>query len=356
MNGSDSELTGRRLDSGVALTGVRRSGRLTRLLALVPILVVLAAAIFGARALIHDTSILDPKVTAAPGGPPADRVLDDGRKALRDNNPSGAAATLNEGVKRFPNDQRLRFALAEALLGVGDFAGAYEQYDRGIALGEDRAEYRFAAGMAASQAKLLDQAEAQWLKARELDRSNPQYPLFLAQLQRKLGRNADARTNLVVATKLDPNLAVAWGTLAAIALDENHLDSALQHADKALKLDPGNNLWRVVKAQVLRRDNKPREALDVLNTIPEFERLTDRAAMEQSALCHGLLGQPADAASMYVKALESAPEDADLAFQAAVWLERDRQNERALTYAKRSAMLGDERAKALAERLAHAGD
>jgi tetratricopeptide (TPR) repeat protein len=335
---------------GVVAPG--RRGR--KLVALLPLVLV----VLGGGYALYRVSVSPTVAKMATGsgagvakGPSRDEVLELGRQAIKNNKAELAAKELGAGVERFPNDQPLRLAYAEALLAQGKFADAYEQYDRAVAFGEDKAPYRFAAGMAAMKAGLDDQAEAQWLKARELDKASPQYPLFLAQLQRKKGRNADARANLMIAVALDPNLAVAWGSLAAIALDENHTGPALQHAEKAAKLDPTNPLWRVLQAKVLRRENRPREALDLVLAIPEFDRANDATIIEEIAACHGMLGDPRAASEEYVKASEGSPENAEFAYQAALWLQRAGDEGRALAYAKRAGMLGKAEGKKLAESL-----
>ncbi len=346
--GGRSESTNPSRHDGPA--GARRSRKLAALLPLVVL-------VLGGGYALYRVSVLPSVAKMASGGgaaakgPSREEVMELGRQALKSNKAELAAKELFEGVERFPNDQPMRLAYAEAPLLQGKYADAYEQYDRAVAFGEDKAAYRFAAGMAASKAGLDDHAEAQWLKAREMDRANPQYPLFLAQLQRKNGRNADARANLMVAVALDPNLAVAWGSLAAIALDENHTGPALQHAEKAAKLDPTNPLWRVVQAKVLRRENRPREALEIVLAIPEFDRAGDAAIIEEIAACHGMLGDPRAAAEEYVLASEGSPENAEFAYQAAIWLQRAGDGDRALAYAKRAGMLGKAEGKALAESL-----
>ena len=331
-----------------------RSKRGRKLASLLPLLLIVLGGGYALYRASVSPSIA--KLASSGGGapaaePPRDELLATGRQALKNNKPELAERHLARGVERFPNDQPMRLAYAETLLALGKFADAYEQYDRAVAFGQDRAEYRFAAGMAASRAGLNDHAEAQWIKARELDKANPQYPLFLAQLQRKLGRNADARANLVIAAALDPNLAVAWGSLAAIALDENHTGPALQHAEKAAKLDPTNPLWRIMQSKILRRENRPREALDIVMAVPEFERTTDISIIDELAACHGMLGDPRAAANVFVEAANASPENAELAYQSAVWLQRAGDTERALAYAKRAAMLGKAEGKALAESL-----
>lgn len=326
-------------------------GRARKLLALAPLAVLLVVAVVVVVRL-SNTAVTAPSVgTPVAAGPTSAELIDIARQALKNSKTDHAEPALKDGVERFPSDQALRLTYAEVLLSRQKFAEAYEQYDRAVALGEDRAEYRFAAGMAASQAGLSDHAEAQWLRARELDRANPQYPLFLAQLQRKAGRNADARANLMMAVKLDPALAVGWGTLAAIALDENHAGPALQHAEKAIALEPSQGLWRVLKAKILRRDNRPREALDAVLAMPRAERALTPGALDEIAACHGLLNEPRAAADVYIQRLDEAPEDADAAYNAAIWLQRAADPERAAAYAKRAAMLGKAEAKALVESL-----
>lgn len=331
-------------------------GRGRKLAALLPLaLIVLGGGYALYRVTASPTVAKLATGTAKPEqGPPAEEILATGRQALKNNKADLAERELARGVERFPNNQPLRLALAESLLAQGKFAEAYEQYDRAVAFGEDRAEYRFAAGMAASKAGLDDQAEVQWLRARELDKASPQYPLFLAQLQRKNGRNADARANLMMAVALDPNLAVGWGSLAAIALDENHTGPALQHAQKAAKLDPANPLWRVLQSKILRRENRPREAFEIVSAIPEYDRAADMAIIDELAACHGMLGDPRAAGELYVSAAEGSPENAEFAYNAAIWLQRAGDGERALAYAKRAGMLGKAEGKALAESMMRA--
>lgn len=331
--------------------------RTRKLLALAPLLLIVLGAAYALYRVTASPAVS--KLAASPSspeGPPRDELLDAARQALRNNKFDLAADELSAGVARFPNDQPLRLAYAEALMAQQKFPEAYEQYDHAVALGADRAEYRFAAGMAASKAGLDDHAEAHWIKAREIDKSNPQYPLFLAQLQRKRGRNADARANLVIAAALDPNLAVAWGSLAAVALDENHIGPALQHAEKAVRLDPTNPVWRVLHAKVLRRDNRPREALAVVAALPEGERTVNPAVIDELAACHAMLGDPRAAADAYIRASDGSPENPEFAYQSALWLQRAGDTDRAVAYAKRAAMLGKAEARKLSESLAESLD
>lgn len=289
---------------------------------------------------------------SAPAPPQAVLEVLDTARALMDQDKAPAAeAILAPAAARFPESQQLHLLLGECLLQQGRLEEAYEHYARGIFIGPDHPEYRFAAGTVASQLGWLDEAEAHYLAAQSMQPSNPKFPLYLAQVQRKMGKVDEARANLLVATRLDETLAIAWATLAAIALDENRLSVAGQHIAKARALEPDRADFRVIEAKILRRNNDPERALDLLLAIPEEERLRDPGVMLELSLCFGLLGRTSEAASMYVSAVGVNPDDAEIAYQAAVWLERDRQPGRAASYARHAAAKGHEGARRMIERL-----
>ncbi|MBL8747461.1 MAG: hypothetical protein JNK58_14035 [Phycisphaerae bacterium] len=62
-----------------------------------------------------------------------------------------------------------------------------------------------------------------------------------------------------------------------------------------------------------------------------------------------MLNETASAASMYVAAVAANPDNPELAYQAALWLDRDHQRPRAATYARHAAAKGHEAAKKLCE-------
>ena len=278
-------------------------------------------------------------------------VLDAARTAIDQERAASAEGMLRSAVDRFPGDQRLRFMLGECLLALGKGAEAYEQYDHGIMIGPDHAEYRHAAATIAAQLGRLDEAEAHYLVAQRLAPSNPKFPLYLAQVQRKQGKNDEARANLVMATALEPELAIAWGSLAALALEENRLSVGLGYVERARALEPTRSEWLVLEAKLLRRDNQPERALALLADVPVEARVKDAALLEEMALCHGMLGRAGEAGRLYVEALDASPERSELAYQAAVWFERSGERERARAFAHRARTLGHEGAAALLARV-----
>jgi tetratricopeptide (TPR) repeat protein len=282
-------------------------------------------------------------------------ALDSARLLMDQGKPAAAEAILRAGTRKFPADQSLVLLLGECLLQQGRGEEAYEAYSQGIMIGPDNAEYRHAAATIASQLGRTEEAEAHYAVGQKLAPSNPKFPLYRAQVQRALGRVGEARANLLLATKLDPDLAIAWASLAAIALDENRPTVAREYIERSRKLEPARLEWRVIEARALRREGKPREAAELLLAVPVSVRGADEAALMELALSLGLLERAGEAAELYVAALELDAGNAELAYQAALWLERAGQRGRAETYAASAASKGHAGAKELAARLGAAG-
>lgn len=278
-------------------------------------------------------------------------ILDAARTYMDQGKAPSAEVILRAAVERNPANQSLRLLLGECLLQQNRLDESYAEYTQGIFIGPDHPEYRFVVGTLASRLGRTEDAEAHYKMAQSMDPSNPKFPLYLAQVQRKLGKVDDARANLVIATRLDESLSIAWATLAAIALDENRLEMARQYIGRARALEPVRGDFRAIESKILRRGNDPERAAAVLEELPEEERLRDATVLLELSLCYGLLGRTGDAASMYVKALGLNPDDAELAYQAALWLERDGQMGRAETYARHAAARGHEGAKKWVERV-----
>lgn len=280
-----------------------------------------------------------------------DQALSAAREYIHQQKAGSAVAILKAASDKWPQDQSVRLLYGEALLSLGRGAEAYEQYDLAIQIGPDNPEYRHVAGTIASGIGKLNEAEMHYLAAQRMDRSNPKYPIYLAQVQRKQGMVEEARANLVLAARLDPTQDIAWATLAAIALDENRPSVALGYIKRARELKPANLDFRLIEARALLRENKAEQAAELLFAVPEKERLASRAALQELGSALGLLGRTSEAAAMYVEAVSANPDDPEVAYEAALWLERDGQKGRAATFAAHAAAKGFGPAQALAERL-----
>jgi len=267
-------------------------------------------------------------------------------RAYIDSDQAGAAETiLRKAVERLPANQQMHFLLGEALLSQARPEEAYAYYDQGILIGPDHPEYRHAAATIAATIGRYDDAELHYRAAQRLEPANPKFPLYLAQVQRKRGDADGARASLMMATKIDPDLAIAWGTLAAIAMDEGRLEMAEHYLERALSLEPDRSEWRVMRARILRRQNQPQEGATVLLALPEPVRASDKGVIQELATCYGMLSRPKDAADLYTAAVAKFPEDPELPYQAALWLDRAGERERAMTFAQMSAAQGHEGAR-----------
>ncbi len=261
-----------------------------------------------------------------------------------------AEAVLRAAVEEHVDDQALRLAYAEVLLNLERAADAYEQYEAALAIGPQDAAIEFQAGTLASSIGKPERALEHFSMARAAEPGSAEIALYLGVTQHRLGLVDEAKVSLLAAVKLDDEEPVAPAVLAQIALDENEPDLALRYIRRSREIDPTQLAHRILEARILRRLNKPEEALTLMLALPK-EQLHEPVVLEICSGCMGLLGRPADAAALYEEALAAQPTNADLAFQAAQWHERAGDTEAALAKAKMAQMLGHELAGKMAERL-----
>ncbi|HZW09279.1 MAG TPA: tetratricopeptide repeat protein [Phycisphaerales bacterium] len=303
-----------------------------------------------AGALARSAAPGDPATPSARDGATTEAILASADELVRRAEADRAEAVLRAAVAQHPEDQELRLALAGACVLQDKLPAAYEQYEAALALGPRTPEIEFTAGTVASTLDRLDRAEEHFSAAQAGDTSDPRFPLYLAQIQMKQGANDAARKNLLLATRLDETLAIAWGTLAEISLRESEPNVALQLVARARELEPAVAAWRVIEARALNRVRQPDRALAALGGIPEAER-RQLPILRLVGECYGLLGRPAEAMSEFEAAAAQSPEDGDLLFDTAVWCERANEPDKARAYARRAADLGIRAGADMAARL-----
>ena len=272
-------------------------------------------------------------------------VIDASQAALRADEPERGVAMLSSAIAQHPGDTELRLALAELLVRTGDHAAAADQFAEVIAAGDADAGTLYAAG---SVARLAGQTERaiEWLaEASRREPANPNYAVHLGQARLAIGDSAAAKADLMRAVTLDEGLALAWGTLGEIHLQENDADIANDMARRARKLEPDVVAWRVIEARSLNRLGNPETALAVLRAAgPESARMD--GVLSTRAASYGLLKQPGEAAEMYA--------EAGRPYDAALWFERAGDTAQATESAEAAVRGGDERARAILQRLANA--
>lgn len=291
---------------------------------------------------------------------PVAKLLDDARAAMSEQRFGAAEAILAKAAEAYPEDQQVRLALAQNLVTQKKFKEAYANYEAAIALGPKSAagqagvgdpKLHFEAGTVANEAGYVERAEEHYSMAQSGDPAEPRYPLYLAMMQIKLGKDNAALASLIRATKLNPDLAIAWGTLGELALKENQLGLAMQHVEKARRLEPEGARWRVVEARILKRraqEGDVERALQLLLSLDKADRSTPEV-LRATGECYGLLQRPGDAAYMYAEAAKLRPDDADTAYQAALWYQRAGNEPEALRFGKIAQELLEKKATAGAE-------
>ncbi|MCK6476429.1 MAG: hypothetical protein L6Q35_06325 [Phycisphaerales bacterium] len=265
-----------------------------------------------------------------------DAILDSARTLSTEGDHVKAEAILSEAVRQYGENQELRLALAGEYLELKKPEQAYDQYVSALAIGPREPRIEFTAGTIANTIGRLDQAVQHYASAQAADATNADYPLYLGQVQAKLGQNDAAKASLLRAAKLNEDRAIIWGTLGDIALRENNSNLAAQHAARARELDPSNVVYRLIEARALNRLGRPDESLELLVAMPDPDRRVPEV-MRLMSDCYGLLKRPRDAALLYAAASDEKPEDGVLAQQAADWFKKAGDEAKAREYQERAS-------------------
>ncbi|MFG0307489.1 MAG: tetratricopeptide repeat protein [Phycisphaerales bacterium JB040] len=260
-----------------------------------------------------------------------------------------AEAILREAVGTYQGDQDLRVAYGEFLLGRERTEEAYDQYVAALSIGPRDHQLEYRAGLMAVQLGRHQRAVEHFGAARQARPDVAEYALMLANEQLELGELPRAKATLLQAIALDEGLALAWGALARVALQENDGEGALRYAREAVELDPRQPAYRLYEARALKRlgqrdESLVEEAVLVLTGLPD-EVLRREEFLRTLGECYGLLGRPGEAASRYEAAF-NATRHTPFAFEAALWHERAGNEDEARTWAQTAASLGSARAEA----------
>lgn len=276
--------------------------------------------------------------------------LDAARDWLARGEPDRAIALLEKLTQARADDQELWLALVDAQLHAENAEGAYDACVAALAVGPRTARLEFQAGTLASTVGRPERAVEHYSMAQALEPGDAEIAVYLGSVLHGLGRLDEAKAALVRAVALEPEHALALGTLAEIALQENKPSVAFEHASAAVGAEPARLAWRVLQARSLNRLAQPEESLAVLSTVAESERWLP-PVVSAKGRAYGLLGRFEDAADLYAEAASRSPADPELALEAASWLERAGRLDEALKHAKRAGMLGNEVGRRMATRL-----
>ena len=213
--------------------------------------------------------------------------------------------------------------LGQVLLQDGQATAAYEKFSRSLEIDGQQPEVHLLAGTIEFQSRRYDRAARHYSMAVGLAQTELRYRLHLAQAQIRLKQFDAARRELLDVLQMDSSSHEAYATLADLYADQNKPTLALTTIQKAIEHTPVVERDKQIayilrKAQLLRRDNKPEDALVTLGALSPIEQ-ANSLIMRDMALCWAMMGQPGEAAAIYERALASDPTQWRYADAAARW-------------------------------------
>lgn len=109
--------------------------------------------------------------------------------------------------------------------------------EQGIRFRDDHS-YRIGLGSILARENKLDEAEAEYEKAKVLDRENPEPYFYLGSLEEQRGKTDEALKNYAEAIRLDESYAAAYTNAGAIYMDRGDYTNAETMFAKAIEWNP----------------------------------------------------------------------------------------------------------------------
>ena len=224
-----------------------------------------------------------------------DMVKYDGVRALRMHQFDLAAKFLEHALQLNAEDLECRDYLSQAYISIGDLQKAYEQLQ---ILSEAQTDNVAVLLRMADVAYMMENYTAMSEvcdKALHLDTSNLQTYLYYAKACRGLGEPIRAVAVLGLAIKLREDYYAARLLRGTILLENHLLDDAAQDADYLFThLEPNEDVL-LLKARVLKAQEKTKEAEQVYGMVIEVNPFSLDAYRERSEV-RTILGDAAGAA------------------------------------------------------------
>lgn len=189
-------------------------------------------------------------------------------------------------------------AVVQPALQAAERAAAAEAYLRAAQLQPNHAGFQSAAGVAAQQAGMLNEAVACFERAQSADGANAQHPLYLGQALLQSGDVTRARSSFERARALAPESPWPISGLAVLELQLGNAPRALELAQLARTLDPQADQLRVAEAKALRKLGRHADVLTLLLALPPKSRMGEAFAWE-IASAHESLGDRIEAAKAW---------------------------------------------------------
>ena len=108
---------------------------------------------------------------------------------------------------------------------------------------------------------------------------------------------------------LDDNSGLAHGTLSQVYLQKREYDAAIAEGERAVSLDPGSPWTAFQYAKSLAYSGRPEEAIPLLEKAIRLNPLAPTPFYNDLGLAFRLTGRLEEAAALYKKSLDRAPND-----------------------------------------------
>jgi tetratricopeptide (TPR) repeat protein len=297
-------------------------------LSIVVLIGVAVWAIMGPKQRPIAPAVVNPQIPGAPSTTTeisaadaklAEQITDEIEPLLASKQFDQVARLAQAAIDRFPQHQRAHLLAAQAAIGLKNNAKAYDHLKAALAIGPENAEIQTMAGTMASQVRLDAQAIEHFTRATLLAPDNPTPFMLLGAMYMREpatasptpGTEASGETKALLnfrkASMLDPALATPYAAMAEISLRQNNLTGAMTHIQKARELEPDRVAWRQLEARILKRDNRPQKAIDLLINLPPADRYSD-SILPLLADSHAMLRRFEQAAKLYEEAAQFAPQ------------------------------------------------
>lgn len=244
--------------------------------------------------------------------------------ALQQDRPQAVYREVQRFVERYPKFAPAYRLLGQVLVAQERRQAAYDQFKLSLELDAAQPQVHLLAGTLCMALGQTFDAENHYQQAAVFDPSNVKIRLHLAQWKIEQKRFDQARADLLQLLQADSSLHTAYGMLADMSLMQNKPILALGYIRKAIdNTTIGERDRQVIyvyrMARILRRQNRPDEALQTLQSRLSSLEQCAPAAVEEMALCWSMQGQFERAAMSYERALQKQPTKWRLAAGAARW-------------------------------------
>ncbi len=216
-------------------------------------------------------------VQLAPESASAGLALSYAQQAMFD--VGGALNTLMKSVEKNPNDVEVLARLAELQLAVGQFDQALTTIDRTAAVTSDNARIQSVNGFVHLTRVEIDEAQAAFNRAVELDQAMPLARLGLGLSLIRKGEVAQGRAAIEIGAALDTSNSLIRSYLGKAFFEEKRDTLAGRQYQIAKELDPADPTPWFYDAIRKQTDNRPVEAL---HDLQQSIALNDNRAVYRS--------------------------------------------------------------------------